>query len=251
MIKMYISKALLTIFLITIVIYAKAQKDTSTNHPDKVTIFDNTPGSNNNTYDRQKKVTQQKTIIKINPLLFFDGDIPVYVERVISPGLTVEVAPGLTYDNFMSDLFALDNLTSLQYVDGMQAQIGYSFEAALKYFPGINNTIDGIYLSPDISYRHYSVAYPATPSSGGSMVTTYVNGHTNNVDFKLLLGHENESNWIENFFFDWYIGLGLRTTSALQYVTATDASGTNYIAPNSVSYVKPAFYAGFKLGIGF
>ncbi len=112
------SKILLLFFVMLLSVTVWAQKDTSTSN--KVTVFDNSPG----TYKQQKQGTKAKTVIKLNPLLFFDGDIPIYFERVVSNSLSVEVAPGLTYDNFSQDIWesasegsGLFN-TPLQDVDG-------------------------------------------------------------------------------------------------------------------------------------
>jgi len=131
--------------------------------------------------------------------------------------------------------------------DGSTAGIGYSFKADIKYFPGTNNLLDGIYLSPEISYRHYSIDYPSNPANAGTAST--IPGHTNKAELKLLLGHEAESDWIDNLFFDWYVGIGVRNTSALQYVP--DANIPTQADRNSVSFTRPSFYFGIKIGIGF
>jgi len=247
-IKMNISKIILlaAIFLLSSNVWA--QKDTS-NNSNRVTVFDNSPS----TFREAKQGTKAKTVIKLNPLLFFDGDIPIYFEEVVNSSMTVEIAPGLTYDNFSQDIWesaasgsGIFN-TPLQDVDGSTAGIGYSFKADIKYFPGTNNLLDGIYLSPEISYRHYSIDYPSNPANAGTAST--IPGHTNKAELKLLLGHEAESDWIDNLFFDWYVGIGVRNTSALQYVP--DANIPTQADRNSVSFTRPSFYFGIKIGIGF
>ncbi len=130
----------------------------------------------------------------------------------------------------------------------VQTGIGYSFKADVKYFPGTNNLLDGIYLSPEFGFRHYVINYPTTSSASGAAATTFETGHANKTELKLLLGHEAESDWIDNLFFDWYVGIGIRNTSALQYIPNAT---TNVVGPDNESFTKPAFYFGIKIGIGF
>ena len=47
-----------------------------------------------------------KNVIKLNPLLFFRGEIPLYYERALTHRLSAEVAIGFTWRNYLNVSFA-------------------------------------------------------------------------------------------------------------------------------------------------
>ena len=54
-------------------------------------------------------VNCMKNILKVNPLLFFRGEIPIYYERALSSNLSAELGLGITYRNYINLTIAGDN----------------------------------------------------------------------------------------------------------------------------------------------
>jgi hypothetical protein len=50
-----------------------------------------------------------KSALKINPLLFLRGEVPVYYERALSSRLSAEFGVGLTFRNYVNLTFAGDH----------------------------------------------------------------------------------------------------------------------------------------------
>ena len=237
-------------FLIIITTTVFAQKDTSS---ERITVFDN--GAN--TVFKNQKIVLDNLLIKFNPYDLIIGDFPVFFERPINNNWSVEAAPGLTFRDVELDVLnqaSISNLTSFPYNSDSKSGIGYSFNADARYYPGKDNMMDGIYLSPEISFRHYVIEYPE--SGPAPNTTTYSTGHTNATDFKLILGHESDE-WIDGFYIDYYFGIGARLISGVEYADVTtqvNYFGTTIInttwSQEHFSFFKPAFYWGIKLGFG-
>ena len=49
-----------------------------------------------------------KNVLKINPLLFLRGEIPLYYERALSHRLSAEIAVGVTFRNYLGGGFTGD-----------------------------------------------------------------------------------------------------------------------------------------------
>ena len=49
-----------------------------------------------------------KNVIKLNPLLFFRGEVPIYFERALTPRLSLEIAVGVTTRNYLNFSFEGD-----------------------------------------------------------------------------------------------------------------------------------------------
>ncbi len=241
---------------------AKAQKDTSSPaSKNKINVFGSDSVNVFGGYKSKSKNSPIKNIIKFNPLLFINGDIPIYYERVVNKFMTFEVAPGLTYHDFWGDIYneaQTDTFFTLPYEPNTQYKVGYSFKADVKFFPGKDNLLDGFYLSPEVGYRHYSANY-ANYDSSGNLLSTYLPGHTNVLDFKAIVGHEYESDNVDDFMWDIYVGLGVRYISAVYYEegqgpNAFNAYGYSYqtydTRMKTLSEWMPTVYLGVKIGIG-
>jgi len=197
----------------------------------------------------KKRIIIYPNIIMINPLLIVNGDIPVYYEHVINESFSVEVAPGLTYEDYTQDIYeAL--FGPLKYVSSSKANLGYGLKAGFKFFPKTKNKyrLERLYLSPELGFRHYSIDYP-TEDPFGNATNQYISGYTNRLDIKFLFGGEQAG--VKHFVVDWYVGVGLRSTTAVQYLNGTNYNGSITTVPNNQSYIRPALYAGFKMGVGF
>jgi len=232
---------------------AHAQKDTA----NEIKVFDSGTG---NVPKRVQQLVKVKDIIKINPLLFLSGDIPVYYEKVINKSFSFEVAPGITYRDFWGDIFYdLDQqgvyspsnnsyLAPLPYDSGTTSRLGFSFKIDMRYYFGKKNVMNGFYLSPELGFRNYNINY-LNYNNSGEPISTYSKGHTNVIEIKALIGYEEESFKIDNYFADFYLGIGLRSVAGVQVVPENSSNGY-YNSTNTISNLNLTFYLGVKLGIG-
>jgi hypothetical protein len=242
------------LFIIFFYLPASAQRDTSAKSS-SMNIFE--------TEVKQEKLkktkidsTIPKNVLKINPLLFINGDVPVYYERVLTKILTIELAPGITIHNYGAGFFPwLNNLSNdnigassgLPYDSGWRFNIGYSFKADARFYLGKYNLLDGVYLSPEIGFRHYSIDY-LNYDADGEPIPVYTHGYTNVTDFKILFGDENPDA-VNNLFFNSYIGIGFRRVTGVDYGKGLNGI-TYYTSTNNESFWQFTLYLGFEIGLG-
>ncbi len=240
--------ALFVFLLIIIATTAYAQKDTGS---EKITVFDN---GANTVFKNAKQTKSQLILMKFNIYTEFIGDVPVYIEKQITNNISIEAAPGVTFINLMYDIIQPSSntnnniLLALPYNSDAKDGIGYSFKVDARYYPGEDDMMEGIYVSPEIGYRHYVVDYPNSGATGG-----YDDGYTNVTDFKFIFGYQSDQ-WVEGVYVDYYLGIGVRLISGLQFGDITTQQtyygSVSSWAQEPFSYWRPGFYAGIKLGFG-
>ncbi len=180
-------------------------------------------------------------IVKLNPLLIFNGDIPFSYEHRLSDHVGLEAGVGITLTDYyyfvMNDEIAIDN---------MKSKIGYSFVLSphfytSKYYLGLQE----LYFSPEIRFRSYQsevFQYNSQP------ITPPIDQHRLITDFQLKLGFI--SYWSDNVCVDYYCGIGVRnrniTTASFHY------SGNSLITTmNTTKDIVPCISAGIKIGYGW
>jgi hypothetical protein len=248
---------LLFIMPLFFVFNTNAQTDTGT-----IKVFDTNSAAEKEVFGGQQRAVVKQVLMKFNPLLLMAGDFPVYFEKALDKNFCIELAPGITFRDYLSDLSDVssteDDLFNVELpynaTANSEAGIGYSFDINIKYFPTKFGMMNGIYLEPDIEYRHYVIEYPNIDSLGNDL-GTYTNGHTNITDFKLIVGYE-EDLLTNGLYWDFYMGLGAKLISGTQYTTVTTLVNNYYTGsytvtsnvPQSFSFWRPGIYAGIKLG---
>lgn len=200
-------------------------------------------------------VPVMKTCIKLNPLLFFHGEIPVYVERAVSEKLSIEAGIGFTTRNYVSLTFNDEND---DFGAGTEIQPKLAAHVALRYYFTDDLEPYGFYISPEFATRAYTKIITERDDSG-ALTDRRRNDERVFNDTKLLLGYQILSG-TNNWLFDLYGGFGLRNRDHKKVIENFDPGDTTANPPIPPSRVYTdefvddtifAFFLGFKFGIGF
>ena len=216
----------------------------------KLIIFDEEDMSK---YDSSNE-NYGKNAIKFNPLLLINGEIPLYYERAINSSFSAEIALGMTYRDYLGDLWrSLDDDGALE---NTKINSHFSYKLALRYYTG-GVALDGFYFSLEYANRKYSQdviieSYDYNMVTGTNVTT--INNFTEQQfhnEFKMICGSQEHSYW-DNFFIDYYIGVGVdkKTSSSIES-KRDDLTGINTYTLEKLEESKPRFYLGMKLGFEF
>jgi len=189
--------------------------------------FAQDPSSVKMEYDESKDVSKNyaksRTAIKLNPLLFFRGDVPIYVERNITDKFSLEAGVGFTMVDYLSDL------SFEPAVSEREMEIGLSYRAGVRYYAAdFSFEPEGVYFSAEYRYQNYKFNYMDLSHS------------YSNSDIRLTMGYL--SNIEEHVFIEPYAGFGFRNR------TFKYPSSLNYDVKDGL---VPFLSLGFKMGISF
>jgi hypothetical protein len=185
------------------------------------------------------------TAVKINPLLIFNGDIPVYVERRLRDKISVEGSVGFTYQDYFNEVILLDGYENYK----RYPKPGYSFSGALRYYPSnYTRALDEFYFGPEIRYRRYNSEVEdlsANPATLSRLVE-----YRTLIDFKMTFGYM--AYVADNVMFDIYGGIGIRHRDMRQAkYDYSYSSSTSQLSLESTNDFIPTIAAGVKFGIAF
>lgn len=212
----------------------------------KVIVFDEDDMSK---YDDESS-NYGKNAIKINPLLVLNGEIPIYFERVLFSSFTAEFAIGITYVDYIGNLLD-DSDKNYESSDRDQVHSNPSFKLGLRYYSG-GIALDGFYFALEYAKRKYSITKEVIifDYNNNKETTSYFKEENSINEFKLIVGSQTHNYW-DNFFFDYYGGVGIRNESYTEIVE--DFSNPNFTTYKLEAFKKsgPAFYLGLKIGFEF
>ncbi|MCB9194002.1 MAG: hypothetical protein H6597_05665 [Flavobacteriales bacterium] len=198
-------------------------------------------------FDTVKSV---KNVVKLNPLLFFRGEIPIYYERALTPHLGIEAGIGFTWRNYLNVSFVGDATDADDYGAGTDLIARPSYHLATRwYFP---NDIEpqGTYAQIEFAHVEYVKDISRKDSSG---FFSDVKDRDNRIynDIRLLIGYQRlsvTSNWL----FDLYGGLAFRDRHLDVVKETLDLShGVYNYATETTDDITAAFFLGIKVGLGF
>lgn len=191
-----------------------------------------------------------KNVFKINPLLFFRGEIPLYYERALTPRLSLEVGIGVTYRNYLALSIAGDDADD--YGRGVEIKANPSFHIGARYYHQLELEPQGWYTQIEFAHLEYSKKilhkdslgrFPENPASDVD-VRTYN-------DLRLYMGYQvfsSSSNWM----CDLYGGVALRSRHSVKVNETLDLVNDQYTyIIEETDDTVPAFFLGFKVGLGF
>lgn len=192
-------------------------------------------------------VNVMKTCFKLNPLLFFHGEIPIYIERAVSERVSLEVGLGFTTRNYVSISL---NEESDDFGAGTEIQPKLAAHVALRYYFTDDLEPYGFYLSPEFATRTYTKIITERDNSG-ALTNMKRNDERVFNDTKLLAGYQilgGTNNWL----LDMYGGFGLRSRDLKKVQENFDVdSGVRTYSDELIDDTIMGFYLGFKFGIGF
>jgi site-specific DNA-adenine methylase len=167
---------------------------------------------------------EQKHLIKLNPLLIINGDIPVYYERRLKENWAVEGSAGITLKDYLHDLFYFDpNMPSdVNVVPERKFKPGYSFSFSPRFYPsGIFEESEIFYFAPELRYRKYRSQALKGESFNSSFQEDFVDEYRQLIDIKLSFGYITYLD--DHVFIEWYGGIGIRAKRQRQAVVLEDS----------------------------
>ena len=187
--------------------------------------------------EQSKTNNKYNHVIKLNPLIFLHGDVPIYYESNFRNNISLEGGLGITLKDFMGDAFSLSDNTETEITEDIN--LGYSFRLGVRYYSA-NYGFDpeGLYFG--LTYRQQN--YSSQLSSVASLDANNEELKQSNKDVFLSVGYVFLID--ENAFLDPYIGFGVRSKS-FDEVTY---SGVDYSISDK-STIAPLIVAGLKFAI--
>ena len=201
-------------------------------------------------------VKSVKNVIKLNPLMFFRGEIPIYYERALSPRLSAELGVGFTWRDYLN--LSFDGGDADDYGGGTDIIARPSYHVGMRWYHQVDFEPQGWYNQLEFAHVEYIKDIKEVQSDGSIGTTKYRDEKIYN-DIRLLAGYQllgASSNWL----FDVYGGVALRSRS-LKRVKETlvlDPDPDSTLEPPKYEYavepsndIVPAFFLGVKVGLGF
>ena len=213
--------------------------------------------------NKGKASVNYKNAIKINPLLLFNGELPIYYERALTNSLSLELAIGLTFSDYLNNTFTeafsdsdSERLTVGGEVKADKNTSNISFKSAFRYyFDGVS--LDGsFYVSLGYFHRTHSRELDIIVNKAdefGSLLSSENNKFEEfqkHNELNLIFGNQ-EVNWGgSHFFFDYYGGIGIDFYS-YEEVRIRESNFYPTYTLESKTKTRPKIYLGFKMGFLF
>lgn len=189
-----------------------------------------------------------KNVFKLNPLLFFRGEVPLYYERALSHRLSMELALGVTLRNYMNFSFQGDETDD--FGAGTEIVPRPSYHLGARYYTTDDLEPQGWYVHLEFANLTYAKDIRLKDAEGQFTDERLRDERVYN-DLRLLLGYQmlsSTSNWL----FDAYFGLGMRDRHMQVVNDELDPStGIHTYGTDTVDDIIPAAFLGIKVGLGF
>jgi len=191
-----------------------------------------------------------KNVLKINPLVFFRGEIPIYYERAITHRLSLEAGIGVTLRNYLALSFTGDDADD--FGAGTEIVPRLSFNVGFRYYFGDDLEPQGAYGQLSFAHLNYTKDIRTKGPTGEFTDVKLRDDRTYN-DVRLLFGYQmlsSNSNWL----FDVYAGPAFRDRFNVKVQERLDLSGDRPVWAYAVEESKTqgvAFFLGVKVGYGF
>lgn len=177
--------------------------------------------------------------VKMNPLLFFRGDIPLYIETTVTSQFAFEVGAGVTIE----DYFNFQLYVSDEYSSTIKPELGFSGRVGVRYYAAnYGYQPEGLYFGLDYRLQKYN----STLTQAGTVSLLNQNLSRLNSDVRLTMGYVNY--WGDNFFIEPYAGFGIRSRTMDK---ATPNETANTVSVSSETDLFPILSLGAKIGIWF
>jgi hypothetical protein len=195
----------------------------------------------------------EKNKISINPLGVMIGDYPLYYERMFGNTFSVELAAGVTYENYIWTAVDFYGGTSSNYSNSdltRSYKLGSTYSISPKVYLQ-DDCFEGSYLALCYRSRVYKdevTEYQGTTFADPMKESFKLNSFTFNYGYMFHLG--------KGFMLDYYIGLGIRAVTESEftsmYVTSNSYpySGYTYGIQEKKS-TAPTGMMGLKIGYAF
>lgn len=189
-----------------------------------------------------------RSALKLDPLLFLRGEVPIYYERALSPHVSLELAVGLTSRNTMD--LPRSHEGADDYSAGTKVLTRYAFHAGLRYYITKDMEPQGFYGQGEFAYLEHAKDI-SVKDGMGRLTDVVLRDESAFRDWRLYFGYQRlaaANNWL----FDAYCGAGLRSSSlnnVHEQLNLADKAWAYTQAPTHDHVV--AFFFGVKMGYGF
>ena len=244
-----------------------------------VTAQDTVYFEKNNSYANGKKKTKHSAelnIIKISPLSFISGFVPVYYERELNSFLSIQVGAGITTRNYVKGWFnnigdeedfnqgettwsAPGNEGNSNQLDPYdyatrKPDIGYCFSIQPRiYFE--SEGMDGSFIGISYDYYHYANSQKKIvpgPGNGGGAPVFSGNTFKEYEKFSDISAYFGTQTLYDRIALEYSFGIGLRNIKAQQYAYTNDFVTGDYIdGVMNTKKTKLAFNLAIKVGYHF
>ncbi len=189
-----------------------------------------------------------KNVIKLNPLIFLRGQIPLYYERALSSRLSAELGVGITTRNYMGGGFTGD--LPDDYGAGTKILNRPALRGGFRWYFTHDLEPAGFYMQAELAYVDHAKDIFMKDSTGHVGANSLRDRRLYN-DLRLYGGFQAlsaSSNWL----LDLYAGVGFRNRSITQVKEHMDLRDRSwhYTVDENHDNV-PALFLGVKLGYGF
>lgn len=217
--------------------------------------------------------SSEKSIIKLSPISFLAGFVPVYFEREINPTFSLQVGAGITTKNYLKDWVSKaqegnQDIESTKWSDGTEnTYTDYSDEdgykhrkAVMGYFVAVEPRIyfnseglDGSFIGLSLSRANYKtnaqkiVTGPSITSN--PVYTNNTFAEVENVN-DLLVTYGTQSLY-DHIAVEYNIGLGLRNVKGTKYAYSTNNIGDYIDGVSTLNKTKLGFNLSIKIGYHF
>ncbi len=189
-----------------------------------------------------------KNIFKLNPLLFFRGEIPLYYERALTPRVSAELAVGFTARNYIGNTLSGDDVDSFS--RGTDILFRPSYHVGLRYYLRDDLEPQGLYTQFEFVHLEYTKDITVKGPTG-DFTEEKLRDERVFDDLRLLLGFQQlaaSSNWL----FDFYGGLGLRSRDMTIVDEQLDLTNNQYsYTVEDQDDTVISVFLGVKIGLGF
>lgn len=190
-----------------------------------------------------------KNALKLNPLLFMRGEIPLYYERALSNRLSAQIGIGMTWRNYIN--FNLDANEVDDFGEGTKIIAKPSYHIAARYYFSDDLEQAGAYMELEFAHLDYVKDIAAKDSLRQLTSQKFRDTRTFN-DLRLLFGHQSlsaTSNWLVDF----YGGIGMRSRYMEVVTEKFDPVTSQYTYPvnEPEEDIVPVLFLGVRVGLGF
>ncbi|MBK6343788.1 MAG: hypothetical protein IPF41_14695 [Flavobacteriales bacterium] len=200
-------------------------------------------------FDTVKSV---KNVFKLNPLIFFRGEVPLYYERALTPKLSLEVGLGFTARNYLALSWVGDDAD--EYGAGTKILYNPSYHIGARFYFADDIEPAGVYINPEFAHLVYSKLIREKNPDGSLSERQRLDERTYN-DVRVMLGYQSlgySSNWV----LDFYGGLGFRNRDNIvvkeKHIINADPEPDEYLYDDVRENKNViAFFLGVRIGVGF
>ena len=189
-----------------------------------------------------------KNVLKLNPLLFLRGEMPLYYERALSHRASLELAAGATFRNHLGGDLTGDEVDA--FGAGTRILLRPSFHGGLRYYLTDDIEPQGAYVQCGFAYLDHSKDIFLKDSTG-QLTSLSLRDRRLYHDLRLYTGYQRlsaTSNWLV----DVYGGVGYRNRAINQVREHVDLGDLSwhYTVEERHDQVL-VFFLGLKVGYGF